>query len=69
MVARSHSVAKLVLEAHILRSSGSEGLLLLRGVGLELEAGGGESVERAEVGYGLLFIVNYKGIDDAFLGE
>ena len=69
MVTRSHGVAKLVLELNILRSGGSEGLSLLRGVGLELKAGRGQSIERAEVGDGLLFVINYKGIDDSFLGQ
>jgi hypothetical protein len=69
LVSRSDSVTELVLETNILRGSSSESLLLLRSVRLELEAGGGESVERAEVSDRGLFILNDERVDNSFLGE
>jgi hypothetical protein len=69
LVSRSDSVTELVLETNILRGSSFESLLLLRSVRLELEAGGGEGVERAEVSDIHLFILNDERVDNTFLGE
>jgi len=71
VVSRSDSLAKLVLEVEVRRSGVIEVYLLLGSVGEELEATGGQGVERNEVRNGglVLFVIDYERVDNSILGQ